>query len=109
MTDQQQFDELKASISNIGWFRRGTIVERYTRCGKPGCRCQADPPKLHGPYHQWSTKIDGKTKTIRLSPEQLELMQTWTDNARQLHAIIDQMEQIAYQHTEQLLQTARTT
>ncbi len=38
-----------------------SVASRHTRCGKAGCRCQADPPRLHGPYRQWTAIIDGKT------------------------------------------------
>ena len=32
-------------------------------CGTPSCRGRADPPQMHGPYWQWTAKIDGKTLT----------------------------------------------
>ena len=46
----------------------GSITHRHTRCGKPNCRCHANPPQLHGPYWQWTAKINGKTVTRRLTP-----------------------------------------
>src|SRR2546423_147365 len=39
----------------------GTITERHTRCGKPGCACHQDPTRLHGPYRHWTRKIANKT------------------------------------------------
>jgi len=42
-----------------------------TRCGYPRCRCHADPPLLHGPYHQWTRKINGKTVTRMLTDDQI--------------------------------------
>ncbi|MGH9184470.1 MAG: DUF6788 family protein [Acidimicrobiales bacterium] len=27
----------------------GTVTVRTGPCGKPTCRCHADPPQLHGP------------------------------------------------------------
>ena len=42
-----------------------------TRCGHANCRCHADPPQLHGPYHQWTRKKNGKTATRILSDDQL--------------------------------------
>ena len=27
----------------------GTLTVRAYACGKPSCRCHADPPRLHGP------------------------------------------------------------
>ena len=39
----------------------GTLIQRHTRCGKPRCRCHADPPAPHGPYWQWTRKTDRKS------------------------------------------------
>ena len=35
---------LAARIGQIGFALSGSLVRRYTTCGKPGCHCQADPP-----------------------------------------------------------------
>jgi len=104
MTHQNQYQQLKTQLTEIGWIRRGTLTTRYMPCGTKTCRCQADPPQLHGPYYQWSRTIDGKTQSIRLTYDQAQLVQTWIDNGRHLNDIIKQMEHIAYEHTEHLLQ-----
>ena len=60
----------------------GTLTVRSYACGKPRCRCHADPPQLHGPYAEWTRKIDGKTVTRRLTPEQIVDWQPLFDNPR---------------------------
>ena len=70
----------KEELAEIGVALRGTVLERYAPCGKPRCRCHADPPKLHGPYYQWTTKVDGKTKTVTLTAEQARVYETWIAN-----------------------------
>ena len=70
----------------------GTLTERMTRCGHPGCRCHADPPRLHGPYHQWTRKIAGKTVTRILTDDQLADYQPWFDNQRRLRALVAELE-----------------
>jgi len=72
-------------------------------CGKPGCRCQADPPKLHGPYWQYSHKVDGKTITRRLTPDQARLYQQWIANRRRIDQLLAQMQQVSAQAAEILL------
>ena len=67
---QRQYRELAAQLADIGFIATGTVIQRSTRCGTPGCGCHADPPRLHGPYHQWTTKIAGKTLTRRLTHRQ---------------------------------------
>ena len=49
-----------AALAAAGLALPGTLADRMTRCGHPGCRCHADPPQMHGPYHQWTAKSAGK-------------------------------------------------
>ena len=51
----------------------GSITERRTRCGRRNCGCHADPPRLHGPYWQWTRKIAAKTICRWLSNDQHRL------------------------------------
>src|SRR6266487_1407730 len=73
----------------------GTLADRMTRCGYPNCRCHADPPRLHGPYHQWTRKKDGKTATRILTDEQLADYQPWFDNHRRLRELIAELEALS--------------
>lgn len=79
------------------------MVRRFMACGKQGCRCQAKPPNLHGPYYQWTRKIRGRTSTVRLTRQEAELLATWIQNGRQLDKIIKQMEALALRATDRLL------
>jgi hypothetical protein len=79
-------------ITQLGYCLPGTLNERRTRCSSPGCHCRADPPALHGPYYSWTRKINGKTVTRTLSPEQARRYQPWFDNARELRTISAQLE-----------------
>ena len=72
-----------------------------TRCGYANCRCRADPPQLHGPYHQWTRKIAGKTVTRILSDDQLADYQPWLDNQRRLHALITELETLSQEIADQ--------
>lgn len=107
MRDEQRFSTLKAALAEIGWFRRGSVQRRLMRCGTAGCRCQANPPKLHGPYYQWTRKVKGKTVTVRLTQEQAGLMRQWIDNGRRLEGIVADMERVSQRMTEPLLEAAR--
>ena len=100
---QRDYQRLTHALSHIGYFRRGTLLKRFMACGKPGCACQDTPPRLHGPYYQWTRKVDGKTVTVRLSREQAELFARWIDAGRQLNRIISQMEYLSLRATDRLL------
>ena len=105
--DEERFAELKASIAEVGHFRRGSVQRRLVPCGKAGCRCQADPPKLHGPYYQWTRKVRGKTVTVRLSRDQAALLREWIANARRLDKLVAQMERLSLRLTEKAFVRAR--
>lgn len=86
-----------AAIAEEGALLPGTLLVRWMGCGKPGCRCKADPPQLHGPYIQWTRKVAGKTVTRRLTQEELGRYQAWFDNARQLRDLVGQLEALCLQ------------
>jgi hypothetical protein len=82
----------RPETAQAGFILPGTLTERMTRCGYPRCRCHADPPRLHGPYHRWTRKKDGKTVTRILSDDQLAGYQPWFDSQRRLRALIAELE-----------------
>ena len=97
---ERRYRRLAAQLADIGLIASGSITRRYTRCGTPTCRCHVDPPQLHGPYWQWTAKIEGKTVTRRLTPDQARLYKKWIVNDRQLRSLIDRMRQIAAKSLE---------
>jgi len=100
---QQDYQALQRALSQVGYFRRGTLLKRFMPCGKPGCACQGSPPRLHGPYYQWTRKVDGKTVTVRLTPEQADLLAGWIATDREMERIIAEMERLSLLATDRLL------
>ena len=84
-----------ADLASTGFALPGTLADRKTRCGYASCRCHADPPRLHGPYHQWTRKKDGKTATRILTDDQLADYQPWFDNHRRLRELIAELETLS--------------
>jgi len=81
-----------AAIAATGMVLPGSITQRRTRCGRRNCACHADPPRLHGPYWQWTRKIAAKTICRWLSPEQSRDYTTWIDNDRRLRELLTRLE-----------------
>jgi hypothetical protein len=100
---EAELAQLKGEIASVGFVSPGSVVRRFMPCGKPGCRCQGDPPQLHGPYWQWSHKVGGKTVTRRLSQDQARLYQQWIANRRRLGELLARMEQVSGRAAEILL------
>jgi hypothetical protein len=87
--------EITARLTGVSFALPGTLADRMTRCGYPGCRCHADPPQRHGPYHQWTRKKNGKTATRILSDEQLADYGPWFGNHRRLRELITELEELS--------------
>lgn len=83
---------LAAELAGFDHALPGSLLLRWMRCGKTNCRCKADPPTLHGPYHQWTRTVAGRTVTKILSAEQAGRYQPWFDNARRLRELITDLE-----------------
>jgi hypothetical protein len=79
----------------------GTLTVRAYPCGKAGCRCHADPPRLHGPYAEWTRKIGGKTVTRKLTPAELTEYQPLFDNAKKLRALLAELQDLTLQIIEE--------
>jgi hypothetical protein len=87
--------EITTRLDGLAFTLPGTVADRMTHCGHPGCRCHADPPQLHGPYHQWTRKKNGKTATRILTDEQLADYAPWFDNHRRLRELVAELENIS--------------
>lgn len=92
---------IAASLGEIGFALPGSLVWRTTACGKTNCRCQANPPELHGPYLTWTRTVNGKTVTRKITEDQQTLYQAWFDNARKLHRLVTDLETLSLQAFEQ--------
>src|SRR5436190_21087715 len=93
-------DRIAAELAQAGFALPGTLTVRSYACGKPGCRCHADPPRLHGPYAEWTRKIGGKTTTRRLTPAELAEYQPLFDNAKKLRTLLGELQDLTLQIIE---------
>jgi len=84
-----------AAIASTGMVLPGSITQRRTRCGRRNCACHADPPRKHGPYHQWTRKKNGKTATRILSDDQLADYGPWFDNHKRLRELVAELEDLS--------------
>ena len=85
-----------AAIARSGMVLPGSITQRRTRCGRRNYACHADPPRLHGPYWQWTRKIAAKTICRWLSADQHRDYQGWIDNDRRLRDLLEALGAAAF-------------
>lgn len=105
-TYERRYRALAAELAEVGFISPGSLVVRETSCGKAGCRCQADPPRRHGPYYQWSRAVAGKTQSRRLNETEADLYRQWIANRRRLEQIVTEMETISAAAGQILLRQA---
>jgi len=91
---RQDYEAIKTQIQALDYILPGTLQTRQYRCGKIKCRCRTHG-QLHGPYEQWTRKVDGKTRNISLDTESAPTVREWIQNNRKLRQICHQMEEIS--------------
>jgi hypothetical protein len=99
--------KIAAALGEVGFALPGTLSTQSYRCGKTNCRCHAEPPTLHGPYVQWTRKINNKTVTRRLSAEELSEYQQLFDNAKRLRGLVADLQALTLSLVEEKSPTAR--
>lgn len=100
--EDAELARITAEFARIGYCLPGSVVERSLTCGKARCACKADPPALHGPYRQWSRKLQGKTVSRWLSPEQSERYEGWFANARRARQLLTELEALTLRIAERV-------
>jgi hypothetical protein len=92
---------IATQLGQAGFALPGTVLVRTMTCGKKSCGCHADPPRLHGPYIQWTRKVNQKTVTRNLTDEQWQRYQEWFENAKRLRQLLADLETLSMEIFEQ--------
>ena len=86
----RRIERVKAQLAELGDLRPGTLSEQYNVCRTTGCRCKAEPPQKHGPYHQLSYTRHGRSRSETVRPEDLPAVRAQIHNYQTLRDLIDQ-------------------
>ena len=72
---------------------RGSVVERYRKCGKPGCHCAKG--KGHGPAYYLSVTLGvGKTRSYYLPTRLRKVVGRYLHNFKRLRELTEQLVEI---------------
>jgi hypothetical protein len=91
-TPDQRFRQTRQELDQLGYFLKGTVSKRMMKCGQPSCACHRDAAQRHGPYFEWTYKVNGKTVNVKLSPRAAPIYQAATKQHRALKALLSRME-----------------
>jgi len=89
-TLEERIQRIKDEIARLGELRPGSLSQQFNVCGKPGCRCKADPPRKHGPYYQVSFTFRGKSGTQFVRREDVARVKRQLRNHQRLRALVEQ-------------------
>jgi hypothetical protein len=92
---RSRFRQTRQQLQQVDYFLKGTVLKRMMKCGQPTCACQRDASQRHGPYFQWTYKLQGKTVSVTLSPQAAPLYQAATKQHRQLKVVLARMERLS--------------
>ena len=93
--NEQRFRQALQELQQLDYFLKGTVLKRMMKCGRPQCACHRDPAKRHGPYFEWTYKVQGKTVNVKLSPQAAPLYLAATKQHRKLKAVLTRMERLS--------------
>ena len=93
---------IMAELATIGFVLPGSVTERWSRCGNPGCSCHDEPPKLHGPYQTWTRAVKGKTVTRNLTDDQVSRYTPWLVDARRLRKLVSELKELSLRAANQI-------
>lgn len=76
--------QLGAMLRRLGPMLEGSFTKRYTRCKKPGCKCEYG--ERHGPYFSISKNENGKTRLEYIRPGEIVAVSKLLESRRQFRA-----------------------
>jgi hypothetical protein len=69
---------------------RGSLIERFKRCGKPGCKCAQRPG--HGPKYYLSVSLPGARPEMDYVPvEYSQKVSEYLHNFQQVRQLLEQI------------------
>jgi hypothetical protein len=90
-----RFRQACQELLQLQYFLKGTVSKRMMKCGHANCACHRNASRRHGPYFEWTYKVNGKTVNVKLSPQAAPLYQAATKQHRKLKAALARMERLS--------------
>jgi len=86
---EKKIEKIKQELVLLDDLQPGTLSKQYNVCGKPNCRCKADPPQKHGPYNQLSFNRKGKSSTKYVKNYQVATVRKQLKNYTKMRKLVD--------------------
>jgi hypothetical protein len=85
--------KLVEQLTELGPVLRASLIERFTQCGKAGCKCMQG--EKHGPaYYLTVSYAKGKTRQVYVPKDLRPLAETWVRNYHQALTVLEEISSI---------------
>ena len=106
-TLQTRIKKIKQEIAALGPLRPGALSQQFNVCGKPTCRCKANPPQKHGPYYQLSFSWQGRSSSHFVRREHLQVVEEQLRNYKKLRELVEAWATLGMELSQLQLQEQR--
>jgi len=85
--------KLLQQFSGLGPVLRASLIQRFTQCGRAGCKCMRG--EKHGPaYYLTVSYAKGRTRQVYVPKDLLPLAQRWVGNYHQALSVLEEISSI---------------
>jgi len=82
--------KLLQQLGGPGPVLRASLIQRFTQCGKPGCKCMQG--EKHGPaYYLTVSYAKGRTRQIYVPKDLQPLAEQWVRNYHQALSVLEEI------------------
>jgi hypothetical protein len=78
-----------AALAHPQPMRRGSLGERFMKCGKSTCACHTDTDARHGPYFVLTRGVAQATRSRYMTPAQAAVVRTQVEAGQQFRKQVD--------------------
>jgi len=85
--------KLVEQLSDLGPVLRASLIERFTQCGKPGCKCMRG--EKHGPaYYLAVSYAKGRTRQVYVPKYLHPVADQWVRNYQRAMTVLEEISNI---------------
>jgi hypothetical protein len=82
--------KLVQQLRGLGPVLRASLIERFTQCGKSGCKCMRG--EKHGPsYYLTVSYAKGRTRQVYVPKDLLPLAENWVRNYHRAITVLEEI------------------
>jgi hypothetical protein len=85
--------KLVEELAGLGPVLRASLIERFTQCGRAGCKCMRG--EKHGPaYYLTVSYAKGRTRQVYVPKDLQPLAERWVQNYHQAVKVLEEISSI---------------